>query len=196
VQRGRTILTLAVAAAFCVVVLTPSDDAFAEEAPVPEKLQAELIAKIAAYDRSFTARARDRAHVVIIDRPDDADSVRSATHLEAALHELPDVGGLPHDEAVVPWPGAAGIADLLRARHAAIVYFTPGFSADLGGIRAALDGIDVLSVAAIPDYVPQGVVLGFDVISGKPKLLVNLTQARKQHVAFMAEILKMAKVYE
>jgi len=196
VQRGRSILTFAVVAAFCVVVLTPSDDAFAEEAPVPEKLQAELIAKIAAYDRSFTARARDRAHVVIIDRPDDADSVRSATHLEAALRELPDVGGLPHDEVVVPWPGPAGLADLVRARHAAIVYFTPGFAPDVGGIRTALDGVDVLSVAAIPDYVPQGVVLGFDVISGKPKLLVNLSQARRQHVAFMAEILKMAKVYE
>ena len=195
-QRGRSILTFAVVAAFCVVVLTPSDDAFAEESPVPEKLQAELLAKIAAYDRSFTARARDRAHVVIIDRPDDADSVRSATHLEAALRDLPDVGGLPHDEAVVPWPGAAGLADLVRARHAAIVYFTPGFAADLGGIRTALDGVDVLSVAAIPDYVPQGIVLGFDVISGKPKLLVNLSQARRQHVAFMAEILKMAKVYE
>lgn len=189
-------MLFAALAAFCTVVFVPGDEARAEESPVPEKLQAELLAKIAAYDRSFAARAGDRAHVLIVDKPDDADSVRSATHLEAELHELPDVGGLPHDEAVVPWPGASGLADLVRSRHAAIVYFTPGFAADVGAIRAALDGVDVLSVAAIPDYVPPGIVLGFDVVSGKPKLLVNLPQARRQHVAFMAEILKMAKVYE
>jgi hypothetical protein len=196
VLRGHPFLPVAVLAAFCTVILTPRDEARAEEAPVPEKLQAELLAKIAAYDRSFAARAGDRAHVLIVDRPDDADSARSAAHLEAALHDLPEVGGLPHDEAIVGWPGASGLADLVRSRHAAIIYFAPGFAGDVGAIRAALDGVDVLSVAAIPDYVPQGIVLGFDVVSGKPKLLINLPQARRQHVLFMAEILKMSRVYE
>jgi len=44
--------------------------------------------------------------------------------------------------------------------------------------------------------VPRGIVLGFDLVGGKPKMLVNLGQARKQHVAFMAEVLKLAKVFE
>ncbi len=191
-RRGR----LARIVAVCAAILARSDTASAEEAPVPEKLQAELVAKIAAYDRSFLPRAGDRAHVVIVDKPDDTDSVRAATHLEAAFRELPDVGGLPHDEAVVSWPGASGLADLVRSRRAAIVYFTSGFGADVASIRTALDGVDVLSVADIPDYVPPGIVLGFDLVSGKPKVLINLGQARRQHVAFMAEILKMARVYE
>ncbi len=194
--RPRRLPTLAALLTLCVAVFTRGDEAVADESAVPEKLQAELVAKIAGYDRNFTARAGDRAHVVIVDKPDDADSARSAAHFEAALHELPDVGGLAHDEAIVAWPGAAGLADLVRSRHAAIVYFTPEFAAEVGAIRAALDGVDVLSVAAVPDYVPQGIVLGFDLVSGKPKLLVNLPQSRRQHVAFMAEILKMARVYE
>jgi hypothetical protein len=151
---------------------------------------------MATYDRGFVARAGDRAHVVIIDKPDDADSARAATHLESAFHALPDVGGLPHDEAIVAWSGAGALPALVRARHAAIVYFTPGFASDVSEIRAALDGVDVLSVSAVADYVPRGIVLGFDLVSGKPKLLVNLGQARKQHVAFMAEVLKLARVYE
>jgi hypothetical protein len=192
----RPVLLLAALATLCAVVLTHGHEAVADESPVPEKLQAELVAKIAAYDRNFAARAGERAHVLIVDKPDDADSARSATHFEAALHELPDIGGLAHDEAIVPWHGAAGLADQVRSRHAAIVYFAPDFAPEIGAIRSALDGVDVLSVAAVPDYVPQGIVLGFDLVSGKPKLLVNLAQARRQHVAFMAEILKMAKVYE
>ncbi len=173
-----------------------SHDARAEDVAVPERLQAELVAKMAGYDRGFAHRAGDRVHVVIVDKPDDPDSARAATHLESAFHALPDVGGLPHDEAIVAWQGAAALPELVRTRHAAIVYFTPGFSPDIGEIRAALDGVDVLSVTAVPEYVSRGIVLGFDVVSGKPKLLVNLGQARKQRVAFMAEVLKLARVYE
>jgi hypothetical protein len=36
----------------------------------------------------------------------------------------------------------------------------------------------------------------FDLVSGRPKILVNLTQARAQHVAFSAELLKLARIYE
>jgi hypothetical protein len=178
------------------LVAVVARDARAEDVLVPESLQAELVAKMAAYDRSFAARAGDRAHVLIFDKPDDANSARSAAHLEAAFHALGDVGGLPHDETIVEWPGAGALAQVVRARHAAIVYFTPGFAQDIGAIRTSLDGVDVLSVTAVGDYVPLGIVLGFDLVSGKPKLLVNLGQARKQHVAFMAEVLKMARVYE
>jgi hypothetical protein len=44
--------------------------------------------------------------------------------------------------------------------------------------------------------VPAGIVLGFDVVSGRPKLLVNLTQAKRQNVSLRAEALKLMKVYE
>jgi hypothetical protein len=53
-----------------------------------------------------------------------------------------------------------------------------------------------LTVAAIPDYVELGVVLGFDVLSGRPKLLVHLGQARRQHVDLRADLLKLARVFE
>jgi len=197
-MTAATRRSIVVAFVFAAAALSTGvpDDARAEDVNVPDTLQAELVAKVAAYDRGFAARAGDRAHIVILEKPDDPDSKRWATHLEAAFHALPDVGGLPHDEAVVAWPGASALPDLVRSRHAAIVYLTPGFGNDVGAIRAALDGLDVLSVGAVADYVPRGIVLGFDVISGKPKLLVNVGQARRQHVTFMAEILKMAKVYE
>jgi hypothetical protein len=168
----------------------------AEDVGVPERLQAELVAKMSGYDRGFAARAGDRAHVIILEKPDDPESARAAAHLESAFRELPDVGGLPHDEAIVAWPGAAALPGLVRSRHAAIVYVTPGFGPDIGEIRTVLDGVDVLSVAVVPEYVPRGVVLGFDLVGGKPKMLVNLGQARKQHVGFMAEVLKLAKVFE
>jgi hypothetical protein len=57
-------------------------------------------------------------------------------------------------------------------------------------------GVDVLSATGVPDYVPSGIVLGFDVVSGRPKLLVHLTQARLQKVELRADLLKLMKVFE
>lgn len=192
-KAARALLLLVVALG----VLPAGDARGADDVvAVPEGLQAELLAKVAGYDRSFAGRAGDRAHVIIVAKPGDDNSSRAAARLETALRALPNIGGLPHDEVVVSYAGAAALAPLVRARHAAIVYFTPGFGADLDPIRASLDGVDVLSVSAVADYVPRGIVLGFDLVSGKPKLLVHLGQARRQNVAFKAEVLKMMRVFE
>ena len=168
----------------------------AEDVAVPVGLQAELIAKVASYDKSFAARAGDRAQIAILAKSGSADSSRTAAHMQSALGALPLVGGLAHDEHMVTYAGGAALAAYVKAKRIAIVYVTPGFAEDAGDIGTSLDGVDVLSVAAVPEYVPKGLVLGFDLVSGKPKLLVNLTQAKKQNVVFKAEVLKMMKVYE
>jgi hypothetical protein len=170
--------------------------AVAEDVAVPVGLQAELIGKVASYDKSFAARSGDRAQILILVKSGSADSSRTAAHMQSALAALPQVGGLPHDEHMVSYSGGGALSAYVKARRISIVYVTPGFAEDVGDIRASLDGVDVLSVAAVPEYVPKGIVLGFDLVSGKSKLLVNLTQAKKQNVAFKAEVLKMMKVHE
>jgi hypothetical protein len=190
------VLRLFVAFATMLLALAIARPSGAEDVAVPIGLQAELLAKVAAYDKNFTERAGDRAQVLILVRPGNADSERVAAHMQTALGGITHVGGLPHDETLVTWTNGAALAQQCKAKRAAILYITPGFAGDVGDIRAALDGVAVLSVAAVADYVPKGIVLGFDLVSGKPKLLVNLTQAKRQSVAFKAEVLKMMRVYE
>jgi hypothetical protein len=72
----------------------------------------------------------------------------------------------------------------------------PGLQNNIAEIKRSLDGLDVLSVASIGSYVHQGIVLGFDVVSGKPKLLVNLEQAHSQKISFKSELLKMVRVVD
>jgi hypothetical protein len=189
-RRAAILVMLGLAAP---LVVTPGH---AESVTAPVVLQAELLAKVAEYDRNFAARAGDRARVLLVTQPTNADSVTVAQQMSAALGRLSQIAGLPHDEAIVPYPGAAELARICRDRHASIVYFGPGFRDDIGDIRAALSGVDVLSVASVPDYVKEGIVLGFDVVSGRPKLLFNLPQARLQKVALTATVLKLMTVYE
>ncbi|MEO8905160.1 MAG: YfiR family protein [Polyangiaceae bacterium] len=167
----------------------------AQSMQVPSAVQAELTAKVAGYDRNFSARAGDKAVILLVAMPDDAESMRAALELKGALSRLPSVGDLPHEEQIVTFSNAATLADTVRARKAAIVYFGPGFAKQIPAVRDALSSLDVLTVAAVPDYVPPGIVLGFDLVSGRPKLLINIPQARKQHIAFPASVLNLMKVY-
>jgi hypothetical protein len=177
-------------------VLTLVRPSGADQVVVPIELQAELLAKVASYDRNMAARAGDRLQVLLVTRPSDVESARVVTRMQNALRSLPQIGGLPHDEQTMNFTTAADLARTCRAQHIAILFVGPGHGDDLQAIREALAGVDVLSVSAVPEYIERGIVLGFDVVSGKPRLLVNLGQARRQHVALRAEVLKLMKVYD
>jgi hypothetical protein len=168
----------------------------AELVSVPLERQAELLARVAGYDRNMSARALGRVQVLILANQMDPESIGVAKRMEAALKSIPEIAGLFHDDRVVLFSSAADLARQCRAQHIAIVYLGSGFANDVPAIRDALDGVDVLTVAAVPDYVELGIVLGFDVLSGRPKLLVHLAQARRQHVDLRADLLKLAKVFE
>lgn len=187
---------LAACAALSSILLCARPDR-AEEASLPPSIQAELLVKVAAYDRNFAARAGARAAVLIVVKPGDDDSARAGAALAKALGAQPALAGLPHDETTLAIADAATIVKTSKARRAAIVYLAPGYAdEEMAAMAKAFAGADVLTVASVARFVPRGVVLGFDLVSGKPKLLVHLAQARRQNVAFGAEILKLMQVYE
>lgn len=168
----------------------------AADVAVPPAVQAQLIAKVAAYDKEFEKRAGARAQVLVVVRAGDDASTRIGAAMMKELSAQATIGGLPHDETLVTWAGAKDLAATIKKKKAAIVVITPGHDADVEAIASALDGVDVLSVSTVAEWVPRGIVLGFDLVSGKPKLLVHLGQAKKQHVVFKAEVLKLMRVYE
>ena len=163
---------------------------------MPIGLEVQLLAKVASYDKHLPERAGERVEVLIVTMPGNADSTRAAAQMQSALAGIAQIDDRPHDDVVLSFAGGPALADACKKRRASIVLFTPGFAEQLDAIRTALDSVDVLSVSSVASYVPKGIVLGFDLVSGKPKLLVNLTQAKKQKVQLSAEVLKLMKVYE
>jgi len=177
------------------IALTFTSLAGAASVQVPFRVQADLIAKVASFDRNFSARAGARALVIIVQMPNDAESAAAALELKNALSNVATVGDRPHEEQIVSYSSAAALAELARTRKPAIIYFGPGFAKELTGIRNSLSNLSLLSVGMSPDYVEGGMVLGFDLVSGRPKLLINLSQARKQQVDFPASVLRLMKIY-
>jgi hypothetical protein len=168
----------------------------AEEVPVPVARQAELMVRVAAYDRNLPARAAGTVRVLILTNPDDADSRSVAAQMDAALRRFDKIAGLPFEITSAPFPGGAAVAAKCKAEHVSIVYVTPGFDAKIGELASALGAVDVLSVAALARYVNGGIVLGFDLVSSKPTLVINLPQSKKQNVSIGAEVLHLMKVIE
>jgi len=187
---------LILAVGLVVLSIAASGSAGADAVAVPVSVQAELLVKVAAYDKNFAKRAVDRVRVFIVEKRDDGDSVRVASQLRSALQEVGRIAGLPHEETIVDFSSAAALAAGCRAGHASIVYLGPGLDSEVDGIGKALEGGDLLSVGSVPEYVAHGIVLGFGLRSGKPKMLVNLTQAMRQGVDFRADVLRLMTVVQ
>ena len=173
------------------LVATP---AWADAVVVPVSLQAELVGKIVPYDRSPPVLAGDRLVVLILVRAGSADSERAAAQMEDALGLQPEIGGYAHASERVTFTTPADVARAVKVHQAGVLYVTPGLSGAAPAIAASLDDVDVLSVAAVPGDVASGIVVGFDVDSGRPKILVNLVHAKRQHVDFQAAFLKLTRV--
>jgi hypothetical protein len=182
-----------IAAFVCVSPLRPGR---ADGAVLPVAMEATLIGKVASYDRNFAKRAGEKVHVLLVTKSGNADSAATSKQLYEALSDLPHVGGLPHEETLYTFTTATALAQHCKSKRVAIAVFGPGFDSDIEAIRVALLGADILTVSTVPRYVEHGIVLGFDVVSGRPKLLVHLTQARLQQVALNPALVRLMKVYE
>jgi hypothetical protein len=81
-------------------------------------------------------------------------------------------------------------------RGATVLPGTGGQGIVASGTGGTLDGVSVLSTGAVASFVQHGVVLSFDLVGGKPKLLVHLARAQRQKVDLSAQVLKLVKVVE
>ena len=166
----------------------------AENVTVPVGLQAELLFMVAGHDRNLPARGGGVVRTLILTKATD-DSARCAAQFKKVAVARLAVAGLPHSVEVASFTTASALAQECRARHLAIIYLTPGFTgAEVAAMGQALEGCSVLTVSASPAMVKRGAVLGFDLVSGRAKLLVDPTQAAKQRVAFGADVLGLMTV--
>jgi hypothetical protein len=190
--RRRALLWSLVAAS-CFSLLEPIAHAESPTAPVP--VQAQITARILPFERGFAERSKAGALVLIFERSGNADSTAAARQMARALADIGTVGGKPLRSHSLVYTTAAQLATECKNRGAVAAYLTPGLSGDVKAIATSLLGSGVLTVAAMESYVPSGAVLGIEVSAGKPRMSINLPQARAQKLDFPSAVLKLAKVY-
>lgn len=192
----RRVRSRLVAAAVLSGSLMLSASTFADQATVPLGLQVELFAKVADYDKTLPGRSEGVVRVVIVSRRSVPESVAAAARVLNTLSSLATISGLPHEDVSVEFTDAASLAALCKSRSVSILFMTPGLIDVDDSVSKALVGVPVLSVSATSEGVSKGIVLGFDLVGGKPKLLVSLSASRAQGVRLSSDVLKIATVIE
>jgi hypothetical protein len=167
----------------------------AEGPVVPVELQVELLGKLLRYDRNFAARVEDEVRVLVVHEPTRPDSVRVAAEYAAAIVATGKLGGVKARAEVVSFPGERALAARVKADRVAVVVFTPSFVSRAPLVAEAFAGLDCLTVSVTPDGVREGLVLGFDLAAGKPRMLFNLSRSRRQGADFRAEVLRLMTVF-
>jgi YfiR/HmsC-like len=194
-RRLCSIMRLVCVAVLALQAVRP-DFACADEVAVPIALQASLLARVATYDGNLTSRAGDRIRVFIVTRSGDPDSERLAVQAQNALAGVQTIAGLGHEQTIVAFSSASDLAKLCREKRVTILYLMPGLSEHIEAIAEALVNVSVLTATAIGPDARRGIVVGFDLVSGKTTLLINLRQARYQDVSLGPDVLRLATVYQ
>jgi YfiR/HmsC-like len=188
--RSKAILVIAA------TLSMPASSARAEDPAIPLQLQAELTAKLIEYAQVPSAQGLSVMRIGILVRNGSVESQHFGSELKAAFGRMGTIAGLPHEEAFITWTNAAAFAEEVRRRQLFAVYLTPGLRGEVGAIARALEGAPVISVAALDSYVPGGAILGFELVSGRPRMVLNLAQTRKQGVAFRAQVMKLMRIVD
>lgn len=161
---------------------------------VPLGLQAQLVRRLAGFDRNFAARATGTARVLVVHKSGDDESRLVGGGFAKALSELHDIAGVPMQVDEMPLADPAALAAQCKAQHVAILYFSVGLEPSMEGVAGALAGVDVMTIGASSTFAEKGAVVGFDLEEGRPKIVVNLARAKAHNVSFKAELLKLARI--
>jgi hypothetical protein len=177
-------------------VLTFAFRAAADEPAVPLQLQVDLTVKVIEYAQQPAIRSADIVRVGVLVKASSAQSMRFGAELKAALDRIDTIAGLAHEQSTIAWASAASFVEEARKRRLSVVYLAPGLDAEVSSIAEALQGIQIITVAATDSYVQSGAILGFELVSGHPKMVFNLAQAKQQDVVFGSAVMKLMRIVE
>lgn len=164
------------------------------EPTVPLDLQVDLLRKVVRFERGFVGRAGTQITLLLVVRAHNTDSARAAAQLESALSRAHEIAGVPVKVVVHEYVSAAALRRAIVASGAQLVYLTAGLQGEVAAIAGALDGQPTITVSTDGDEVELGAVLGFELVSSHPKIVLNVGQAKRQHLDFDSDLFRLARV--
>lgn len=188
-HRGRLRTLLAVLS-----LLLASVPLHAQESGVPVALQAELLSRLLWYERGLQKSQQKELRAIIIERARDPASSLAAAQLEAQFKQGKTLGGKRVLHRRVVFESAEQVGRVAQEDRAYLACLTPGLSGVAADLAKVLSARGVLSVSTQGADTAKGIVLGFELASGKPRIVLNLAQARAQKLDFSAQFLRVVRV--
>ncbi|HEY5954990.1 MAG TPA: YfiR family protein [Polyangiaceae bacterium] len=153
-----------------------------------------MATKLLAFDRGLPARAGGTVRILVLIDPSEGQSLKIANEFAGAVKNHGRITNLPVEVTQAKFDSAASVAERIKREKIAAVYLSSGLARVAETVAKALKGSDVMTIAAEPSAVIRGIAVGFDLLSGQPKILVNLSQAKAQNVQLPASVLSLALI--
>lgn len=167
-----------------------------EDVTVPARVQAQLLVAVASFQSNMNLALDGSVQILVLTKDDDPSSERVARQLVGALGEMKKIARHPHHELVEPFRDAATVAATCRERRISVVYLSPGLGGAIPAVAQALRGTAVLTTGSVAGFVSRGVVLGFDLVSGRSEMLLNRTQMKALNVQFPQTLFQLMRIVE
>lgn len=164
--------------------------ASADDLPLP--LQVQLLQKTSSYITSLSPGENGKVKVLVVHA--GASPSRASDTVANTINQVGQLGKHPAEAKTVP---LSGLKATLETEKPQMLWVAP--ETDEKGVSAVVEAVgtsNIVTVSAVAAHVKQGVILGFDVLEAKPRILVHLKQARAQGVVFLSGLLTHSVIVE
>lgn len=168
----------------------------AQEMPVPVHVQLGVMLKILSFDRNLKKRDTREIVIGILYQSKFRMSLDVRDQLTSAIDESPvkEVEGMPIRYVPIDLGRDTDLEGTIADKDITLLYVAPLRAADIESITKVSRALHILSFAAVPEYVEEGVSVGLSAKGDHPEIVVNLMSARAEGVDFNSQLLKLAKI--
>lgn len=162
---------------FCCSFLI-SFGAFAENMPIPVKIQTALFLKILSYDKSINNNIK----IGILNGDNKSEIEESFKEVSSQK-----IGAFSFSVVSIP--------DINSIKNIDVLYVTPDNKSKISQINKITKDLGILTLTGVPEYVENhGLSVAIELKDGKPKILINLNSFKKENRDFSSQLLKLCRI--
>lgn len=190
---GRCLRVVAVVAAIC---CASGSRVTAQTMPAPAEIQAPLLVRILAFERTLRERVGDTLVIGVLYQSRHRPSLLAQREFLEAVRPFDTVSGIPTLAVGIELNGDATLRGQILAHQVDVLYVTPLRAMTLDTVRAVARDVGLLTFSGVPQFVIDGLCVGIDVRGDRPEILVNRKALASSRIEFSAQLLKLASIVD
>lgn len=152
---------------------------------VPPNFQAVLLSKIIALDNTLQNSAKETLEMAVFYDPNNPVSVKSKSEFVKVFNTL-DMYGKPVDTSEV--------TDVNELKSYDLVYVAELDESSFDAMIKVVVENKILSIGVNDEYAKKGCALGFSIVGGRPKVLMNQAAVDEIGADFALQVMLIAEV--
>ncbi len=165
----------------------------AQDMPVSVEMQYSLFVRTLSFDRSLQDDKSRKIVIGVLYQEGVRTSMQAKEEFLSAADQsdIKTLFGRPIDCIAVS-ANDTPLGVTLKRLGVAVLYVSPLRTVDIATIADDLANTGILSITGVPEYVQDGIAIGVGNRGGRPAILVNLREAKRQGADLSSQLLRVA----